>query len=1637
MRFNPRLLANCLLLLPYLAIAQIDIDKTCAACSRLKNDSLNIQVRKIRLNQVGYLPQDENKAAFMADAIGATFSIVATATGQTVFTGALKDMGLQVGPAIDIYTYYNSITKLDELHRPAVTEHLYRADFSSFKTTGNYYLKCGQDTSAHFQIDPKVYNFVFETTMKFFGAQRCGKTDSWFHKNCHLKDGDFLGSKYTGALSGGWHDCGDHIKVAETTAYAAVVLGMTYSFWPEKAEDFYGKSYDDTLPFGTDGVPDVLYESKIGADYILKLYTVSKELGLVEKHNMYHSIIDGEDHAYWDLPEHQDIAPHSKGGPPRTPRDGIGSDVAGMYVATLAFFSKNWEPFDPAYAKTCLAAAKDMYDKLIVNRRGTPTLNELGFYTAGSGPQVDDEALAALALWYVTKDPRYRKDLLEDPLLGENKLSHYNQGTFPTGLLGNRNSVPFHAGGWPTDFQNTHAYTLFGLVKLILDKPEVAATYGLTTIATESLKKDAIAALKYSIKVASGGTAHFGDINANEPYHDMFSEKWGYNRYNMGVVLELFLYWDLTHDQNYYNIGLDNLNYVLGMNPWDISFIMGAGEKNLQHPHNRAANPEGYNAGGFPYPYRIPKGALMGGSKPTDPLRDFWLEYDNTETCIDFSAQILMPTQILAADLPPDLDGPKFRTVNIFPENRSALVTWSTDEISRDTLFLLDAPGGKLIQTLPFAPLARDKQIVIQDLASNTTYFVYFSGRDVRGNYTVDMNNGAFWKFTTKAITVPAIISDVRVCNESHESALVTWWTKNGLYPSQVDYGKTTALGLSQSPDDAGLPTQFHRVTLKDLETATPYFFQAISGSTKDDNGGQYYTFSTTQVLVNYTIRIKPTNRASGGKSTHFYIDVANNEDKPYFGLELRYYFTADATTASGLIAIGYDNQIFDVGGNPHQLSTGTSIVFGTAKQVTGMPDQWYFPITLNDTLPVAGRARFELQINTRGPNNTTGDQPFSYFTNAWSVRPHTQPPEPIAFEGVDLSKGATGVYTDPEMIVSVNGKNELTYTENPYITAYYKGVHVFGYGPDYRITDKLVVRRTASLSLSLPVASPQNQFDLRQTTGDLVLAGKASSNPDGRIDVIVINGLTVDESLLKRSSVGVEFSRTFSLSEGTNVFDIIAWDTTHCAVESRKLIVNWIKAPPLPPPQVAKPEANPVGKAGKDSLVVNLSTATPGANIWYTLDGSRPSPNAPTSLAFIGPILIKNSLTLKAIAVKPDWESSVLLQENYEISKFTLINIRQAIFKDADANGYADAILLLLDTTLGSPNPSIIKDQITGAKLTSALHLSSYRLAQDTLVINLMANALNIVDGVEALMLPRPLIDGDGMLSAGTTAIHDGIAPVIRRAVLRRGSLGTPDSLQVSFSENLSTGILAASPFLALQSAGGNQYAFAIASGKPSTPLENLFTWMYVIQATPAITGGLSILPMAGDSVWINPFAGVSDKMGNLQTNPNNNHVPLRIWTSLVYRIESVAPGGVSQLSFSPTGSPWTVFVGPGGENRIGIASASLPTTFITPDRPHAGGLLMDASHPFALDLHVCDNLGNFVGRVKLELTETDLSRLPQGNLPGTHRLYLIWNGTATTGGPVATGAYVYLWNLTFFPSEGQPRSSAGRRIFGIIRNR
>src|SRR5574344_2129905 len=570
-----------------------NIDRTCSNCSRRYLDSLNVYARPaIRVNQVGFRPADAHKYAFVADTKATTFDVIDASSGKSVWNGTLASVGNWPKPGMWVNGAFNSISSVYEFGdtTSASTENLYSADFSSLSTPGEYYLVVGKDTSAHFIINDYLFNAVFETTLKFFGIQRCGDTHSQLHKPCHLKDGSAIGHD----LTGGWHDCGDHFKVSQTEGYAAMVLPLAYDVYSEKAEDRYGQSYDDTTT--TDGIPDILWEAKTGADFIYKLYKASKADGLIAQHDMYHSVaVSTADHQFWDVPEKQDAQSPAKGGAPRPVAKGIGTNAAGMYAAALAFFAAGWEMYQTDhYADSLLAAAADIYKNVLVPTYSKNTDGLGGFYTGG-GPLYDDAAAAALALWYATKDSSYAYYLYMNQSIVDNATNcFYNKPYFCAGYLGHTSG--FYPGGWMTDHENVHAYVLFAFDKLILSTAAKAQSYGISSTERDSLLTRIIASMYRMTDDGTQGdstvsTNPYGSFTVVPPYNLVWtSSAWGFNRYNMGAANAVFMLYDITGDSQYLNVALDNFYYNMGANPWGLSFIMGAGTRNENHPHNRAAN---------------------------------------------------------------------------------------------------------------------------------------------------------------------------------------------------------------------------------------------------------------------------------------------------------------------------------------------------------------------------------------------------------------------------------------------------------------------------------------------------------------------------------------------------------------------------------------------------------------------------------------------------------------------------------------------------------------------------------------------------------------------------------------------------------------------------------------------------------------------------------------------------------------------------------------------------------------------------------------------------------------------------------------------------------------------------------------
>jgi hypothetical protein len=1067
-----------------------------------------------------------------------------------------------------VYGGYNSIKVMYHMgnrENSKETEKLYRADFSSLSpsTPGQYFIVVGNDTSATFDINPYVFNAILENALKFFGIQRCGNTKSHFHAPCHLKDGSAIGHD----LTGGWHDCGDHFKPSETLGYVAYALITTYLVYKDKAEDRYGESYDDTVI--VDGVPDILWEAKIGADYIFKLYKASKADGLIEKHDMWHTVGSILDHDFWDQPERQDAQAYEHGGPDRDVSDTVGS-YAGSFAATLAYFSAAWKVYDPIYADSLLEAAKDIYKNVALYHSPLGTGYKSShipqdLYKGGDSEfnMNDDLAAGALALWYATKDTSYQFDLYKDLKIHDNRVNYGNNNEpgdagafFRGGFLGVISG--FYPGGWMTDYENVHTYVFFSFLKLILANKDTALTYNVGELERDTLIQRATNALRRATADGTKGNKviwdnRWGTIHAVPPYDILYPTAWGLNRYNMGAANAVFMLSEVLPEgpekQAYFNLALENIYYTLGANPWDISFLMGAGDKNQNHPHNRTSNPDGYDAGGKPYKYRCPRGALMGGYFPDMTLEDYWEDYTKTETCIDFSAQLLIPVQRLAEFLPPDNDGPLFSNVQGTPiTETSAVVSWDTDEMALVTVFYNTTPEKMGAKSVQQAKASKGGEVTLEGLEMGQTYYFFLEGMDTKHNISSDDNHGQWYQFTMT--DVKPKISGVTICQVDNRSAKIYWWTdirSNGV----VKYG-TSMSALSESQTSTDGAVLFHEVNLTNLKAGSTYYFTVSSGmSPPEDNGGAGYSFTTESEAsyVDLVITIKPSAYQDSAECTlatgwekcrEFIVEIDNNDTLEFEDFELRLYLDTNVVPGT---PVSYIRHVFDgKGKDVHQEDWNSPlVVFG--QQKADASGQYYLPMTIKEKLYVSGRIIFQIRW----------DYGFSFGDlsgNGWSLRPHLDASDPEMFEGVDLTKAPYFIGSETDQLeVFPNGDTLPAFVENPYIPVYYHGKHIFGYSPDDTPESGPQVHRTVSLNFEAPFKSPY--YSVEREEYKTTYKGYSKVTPTGNLDDLEMNGtkqnFSYDNGLRTDSFV---FGKDTTLAYGNNYMEWVSWHN-HAAGKS------------------------------------------------------------------------------------------------------------------------------------------------------------------------------------------------------------------------------------------------------------------------------------------------------------------------------------------------------------------------------------------------------------------------------------------------------------------------------------------------------
>ncbi|MEN9354283.1 MAG: hypothetical protein RL318_1608 [Fibrobacterota bacterium] len=616
----------------------------------LQRDRRNRTLGNWLVNQAGYRLADVQAGRARVLGVGQSGWSVIDAAGRVLGSGSVTATGRTVSSSLRTVAALNSTLPLQDSTggvRTGATGILVLP--SSLAAGGPYRIASPTDTSAPFRIHEDLYGMVRDAGMRFFGVQRAGDASSWFRPTALAGD----------PVPGGWYDCGDRLKEGVTQGYSMAVLGALAATHPERDPD--RTSYLQSLEVA-DGVPDLVRELRHGADYAMQSWWLSGHLA----GSMPTSVGNmGKDHVGWIHDTWMDFAPASSGGPTsRTARREMGGPVAGSWAAGLAFAARLEKDRDPPFASQALEVSRELYAWGKANQAAVSSPSY------GGDPEAASElSLAAVALLWATGDTLYLHDLTRNDSLGSRVSALWQSAG---GWLGARKATTVLAkGGWPMDFANLHPLALHAFQTLILPHPDTARRYGILPARGDSLREQLMAGMLANLGNAGTGTRAVAlpgttlkiDSVWNFP---IASVSWGYNRYQAGLLAEMLLYAEMARGiearptahypegtaflaDSVEVLAVNGMDYLLGQNPWDMSFLMGIGSRNLDHIHHRAANPEGRNSLAVNWDYRTPVGALMGGAAPSQGLlKDAWSDYTSSESCLDFSVSFLIPATLLS-----------------------------------------------------------------------------------------------------------------------------------------------------------------------------------------------------------------------------------------------------------------------------------------------------------------------------------------------------------------------------------------------------------------------------------------------------------------------------------------------------------------------------------------------------------------------------------------------------------------------------------------------------------------------------------------------------------------------------------------------------------------------------------------------------------------------------------------------------------------------------------------------------------------------------------------------------------------------------------------------------------------------------
>ena len=449
---------------------------------------------------------------------------------------------------------------------------------------GKYILKSGLSERT-ITVKRDAYRDVTNALIKGLYYQRCGcgldkkHAGIYAHEACHTAPAtDWEDRSIVKSVPGGWHDAGDYGKYVGPGAVTVAHMLYAYLLFPSGCSD------DLNIPESGNGTPDILNEARFELEWILKM---QKDDG-----SFYHKLTT-ERFAPFVMPE-EDKEPEYL-----IPASHCATAAA---VAVLALASRIYKKFDRDFSDKALSSALKGWEWLEKNPDFKPYIQPEGINTGtyGDWSDRDERFWAGCELFASTGEEKYRKaaeDIykeVKDPVAQEERfrpflerMKRYNPNfKVPIGL-----DVTQY--GW-MDVSGLGAICCLFVLK------ESAGSVLFNELRSDFLKKSSEI---LELAKASG----YGTAVAHDKYI------WGSILTVMGNAMTMIIDWLLTQNTEMRDYALIQLDYALGLNALDLSFVTGFGERRVMNPHHRPSGADGIDE---PVPGLISGGPNKGMNFP-------------------------------------------------------------------------------------------------------------------------------------------------------------------------------------------------------------------------------------------------------------------------------------------------------------------------------------------------------------------------------------------------------------------------------------------------------------------------------------------------------------------------------------------------------------------------------------------------------------------------------------------------------------------------------------------------------------------------------------------------------------------------------------------------------------------------------------------------------------------------------------------------------------------------------------------------------------------------------------------------------------------------------------------------------------